>query len=227
MVDIKEQIQLFEIIGIELKERIECYVIGGSAMMFYGAKEETKDVDLVFLKKEDLEKVKKVLEKMNFRDKKELVKIFRRYEDNKNRPIMMVGKNNERIDLFFKEIITFEMSDTIIKRIKETHEFDNLIIKVVSPEDIILLKCATEREKDRFDALSLMNKFEISWNVIIDEAVNQTKLESYLFPIYLYDFLEELKEDFKADIPKEVLKKIRSISEDLLVKKLRKKSKKT
>src|SRR3989344_2455800 len=165
-------------------------------MMFYGAKEDTKDVDLVFLKNKDLEKVKKILEKINFKDKKELVKIFRRYEDKKNRPIMMVGKEGERVDLFFK---------------------------VVSPEDIILLKCATEREKDRFDALSLIEKFNINWNVIIEEAVNQTRLESYLFPVYLYDFLEELKEDFKAEIPKEVLKEIRKISEDLLVKKLKKK----
>ncbi len=225
MVKINEQTQLFEIIGTELKEKTECFVIGGSAMMFYGAKEDTKDVDLVFLKKEGLEKVKKVLEKMSYRDKKELVKIFRRYEDNKNRPIMMVGLEGQRIDLFFKEIITFEMSDTIVNRVKETHEFGNLIIKVVSPEDIILLKCATEREKDRFDALSLMEKFDIDWDIIIEETVNQTKLESYLFPVYLYDFLEELKEDFKADIPIEVLRKIRKISENLLEEKLGKKKK--
>jgi len=222
MVKINEQTQLFEIIGAELKEKIECYVIGGSAMMFYGAKEDTKDVDLVFLKNKDLEKVKKILEKINFKDKKELVKIFRRYEDKKNRPIMMVGKEGERVDLFFKEIITFKMSNSIVKRVTETHEFNNLLVKVVSPEDIILLKCATEREKDRFDALSLIEKFNINWNVIIEEAVNQTRLESYLFPVYLYDFLEELKEDFKAEIPKEVLKEIRKISEDLLVKKLKK-----
>ena len=223
MVKINEQTQLFEIIGAELKEKIECYVIGGSAMMFYGAKEDTKDVDLVFLKNKDLEKVKEILKKISFKDKKELVKIFRRYEDKKNRPIMMVGKEGERIELFFKEIITFEMSNSIVKRVTETHEFNNLLVKVVSPEDIILLKCATEREKDRFDALSLIEKFNINWNVIIEEAVNQTRLESYLFPVYLYDFLEELKEDFKAEIPKEVLKEIRKISEDLLLKKLKKK----
>lgn len=223
MVKINEQTQLFEIIGTELKERIECYAIGGSAMMFYGAKEDTKDIDLVFLKKRDLEKVKEILEKINFKDKKELVKIFRRYQDKKNRPIMMVGKEGERIDLFFKEIITFEMSNTIINRVKEAHEFNNLIIKTISPEDIILLKCATEREKDRFDALSLIEKFGINWDIIIEEAINQTKLESYLFPVFLYDFLEELKEDFKADIPRDVLKKIRKISEEMLIKRIKKK----
>jgi|SRR3989344_511922 len=223
MVKVNEQLQLFELIGNELKEKINCYVIGGSAMLFYGAKVDTKDVDLVFLKKRDLEKVKEILEKISFKDKVELVKIFRRYEDGKNRPIMMVGSNGERIDLFFKEIITFEMSNTIVDRVKEIHEFSNLIINVVSPEDIILLKCATEREKDRFDALSLIEKFKIDWDVIIEEAINQTKLESNLFPVFLFDFLYELKENFKADIPKEILDKIRSIGENLMIKKLKKK----
>lgn len=223
MVNIEEQEELFKLIGTELDEKIECYAIGGSAMMFYKAKADTKDVDLVFLEKKCLDKVKRILEKIGYVDKKELVKIFRRYEDNKNRPIMMVGKEGERIDLFFKEVITFEISDTIAERIRESHEFKNLIVKIISPEDIILLKCATEREKDRYDALSLMDKFEINWDIIIDEAVNQTKLESYLFPVFLYDFLEELKEDFKADIPRDVLKKIRKISEEMLVKKLGKK----
>ena len=222
MVKINEQSQLFEIIGNDLKEKINCYVIGGSAMLFYGAKVDTKDVDLVFLKKRDLEKIKEILEKISFKDKIELVKIFRRYEDGKNRPIMMVGNNGERIDLFFKEIITFEMSNTIVDRVREIHEFNNLIINVVSPEDIILLKCATEREKDRFDALSLIEKFKINWNVIIEEAINQTKLESNIFPVFLFDFLYELKEDFKANIPKEVLDKIRKISEEMMIKRIKK-----
>jgi len=226
MVNIEEQLELFKLIGIELKEKTICYVIGGSAMMFYNAKTDTKDIDLVFLNKKEFENVKKVLENIGFIDKKELVKIFRRYEDaKKNKPVMMVGKSNERIDLFLKEVITFEISKTIAERTKETHEFYNLILKVISPEDIILLKSATEREKDKYDALNLIKNFEINWNIIIEEAINQTKLEFYLFPVFLYDFLEELKEDFKADIPKDVLKKIRKISEDLLRKKLKKKPK--
>ncbi len=223
MVNIKEQSELFKLIGIELKEKIVGYAIGGSAMMFYNAKADTKDIDLVFLNKKDFENVKKVLERIGFIDKQELIKIFRRYEDAKNKPVMMVGKHGERVDLFLKEVITFEISDTIAERIRETHEFNNLVVKIISPEDIILLKSATEREKDRYDALSLIKNFDINWNIIIDEAVNQTKLESYLFPIFLFDFLEELKEDFKADIPRDVLRKIRKISEDLLEEKMGKK----
>lgn len=223
MIGFEKQLSLFKLIGNELKEKVECFAIGGNAMMFYNAKTETKDVDLIFLKKEELIKVKRALYSIGFEDKNKLVKIFRHYElqGKKNRPVMMVSKD-DRFDLFLEEVITFKISDAIIKRVKEKHEFNNLIIKIISPEDIILLKCATERAKDRNDAASLIEMFNINWDIIIEESINQTKLEEYLFPVFLYDFLYELKEDFKADIPKEVLDKIRKISEDMMVKKLKK-----
>jgi len=226
MVNLKEQLKFFKFIGEELKEKVECYVIGGSAMMFYDAKENTKDVDLVFMNGEDRNLVIDVLEKMGFVDKRKLIKIFR-YEKfvKKNKPIMMVGKEEERFDLFLKEIICFKMSDSIIDRVYESHEFSNLIVKVVSPEDIILLKCATERAKDREDALELVKKFDIKWDIVIEESKHQTKLEEYLFPVFLFDFLYELKEDLKAEVPKDVIMKIRKISEELLIKKLGKKYK--
>jgi|SRR3989344_6160704 len=222
MTNFDEQLDLFKLIGIELKKRIECYVIGGSAMMFYGAKVDTKDVDLVFLNKKDLEQIKNVLIQIGFEEKKSLVKIFRHYEEGKHeyKPVMMIRKDT-RFDLFLKEIVCFKMSNTIIDRIKESHEFNNLIVKVVSPEDIILLKSATEREKDRIDALSLVEKFNIKWDVIIEESIHQTNLEESLFPVFLFDFLYELKEDFKADIPKDVINKIRDISEKLMIEKLK------
>ena len=54
MINLEEQIGLFKIIGSQLKSKAECIAIGGSAMMFYGTKLTTKDVDLVFLKKDCL-----------------------------------------------------------------------------------------------------------------------------------------------------------------------------
>lgn len=222
MITFDQQVKFFKLIGNTLKRRTECYVIGGSAMMFYGAKAETLDVDLVFLNKKDLDEVKEALISMGFEIKSSLIKVFKRYETASNKPIMMVRKD-ERFDLFVKEIISSSMSESIIQRVKETHEFNNLIVKVVSPEDIILLKCATEREKDRYDALSLMKKYNINWDIIIKESIYQAELTPYLFPVFLFDFLYELKEDLKADIPKEVLNKIRKISEDMLEKKLGKK----
>jgi len=54
MINFDEQSDLFKLIGSSLGKKVECFVIGGSAMMFYGAKAETKDVDLVFMNKDDI-----------------------------------------------------------------------------------------------------------------------------------------------------------------------------
>ena len=48
MIGIKEQNELFSLLGERLKKKVTCYVIGGSAMLYYGMKDVTKDIDLVF-----------------------------------------------------------------------------------------------------------------------------------------------------------------------------------
>lgn len=216
MITIDEQIELFNLIGKELDKQVECLAIGDSAMMFYGAKETTKDIDLVFMSKKEFNIVKDVLNKIGFMKKKNIV-IFKHYYIPKNKPVMMEGKDT-RFDLFLKEVISFKISENILERVKETHEFGNLIVKLVSPEDIILLKCATEREKDRNDAFELIKKFKINWDAIIKESINQTEIGGDVFPVFLYDFLMELKEDFKAEIPDFVIKNLRSIGEEMMIK---------
>ena len=123
----------------------------------------------------------------------------------------MLENTNYFNQLFvFSAIITMKLTDSIKSRVKEVHEFDNFIIKTLSPEDIIMFKCATEREKDRDDALEIIKKFNINWNIIIEESIAQTKIGGDVYPVYLYYFLLELKEDLKADMPMEVIKKIKS-----------------
>lgn len=223
MIDLNGQTQLFNVIGKVLKNRVECIAIGGSAMLFYGAKENTKDIDLVFIKEDDFNAVKNALYESGFDEKKQF-KIFRHHDIAETTPVMMEGKET-RFDLFYKEIICFKMTDSILSRVKEEHEFSNLIIKVIAPEDIILLKCATEREKDRIDALELIKKFNIDWDIIIKESQYQTKLGEMLFPVYLFDFLSELKEDLKAEIPDKVIKEVMKIGERAMEKVLKEKRK--
>ena len=57
MINLEQQNELFKLIGEILKDKLECYVIGGSAMMYYGMKGNTKDIDLVFEHEKDREKV--------------------------------------------------------------------------------------------------------------------------------------------------------------------------
>ena len=191
MINLEEQIGLFKIIGSQLKNKVECIAIGGSAMMFYRAKNSTKDVDLVFLKKGDLESVKKILFDSGFNERKNIKGIFREDEDT-SKPIVMEGKET-RFDLFLNEVIGFRIHGATIERLREVHEFGNFIVKTASPEDILMMKGCTEREKDRDDAAELIKRFNINWNVILSEMSSQAKIGMAAFPLLLYDFLNELR----------------------------------
>jgi len=211
MINLKEQEDLFKAIGDQLNERTECLLIGGSAMMYYGVKETTKDIDLVFLEEEQRKSVINILLNLGYKTR-EIKTLYKRKE---NIPILMEFKDS-RLDIFLKKVISFNITSQVIERIKKVYEYNKFIIKIVSQEDIILMKCATERAGDRIDAKELINNYNIDWNVIINESLNQTKFKELLYPLSLYDFLKELKEDLKADIPNEILNKIEKIAENKL-----------
>lgn len=212
MINLEEQISLFKnVIGAQLKRKVECIAIGGSAMLFYQAKNSTKDVDLVFLKKDDLEAVKEILYKSGFNERKNIKGIFREDED-ASKPIMMESPET-RFDLFLNEVIGFKIHEATIERLREIHEFGSFIVKTASPEDILMMKGCTERARDRDDAAELIKKFNINWSVIINETSAQTKIGMAAFPLLLYDFLTELKENYKIDVPKEITKELLVIAE--------------
>ena len=180
-------------------------------MMYYGVKETTKDIDLVFLEEEQRKSVINILLNLGYKTR-EIKTLYKRKE---NIPILMEFKDS-RLDIFLKKVISFNITSQVIERIKKVYEYNKFIIKIVSQEDIILMKCATERAGDRIDAKELINNYNIDWNVIINESLNQTKFKELLYPLSLYDFLKELKEDLKADIPNEILNKIEKIAENKL-----------
>ncbi len=50
----------------------------------------------------------------------------------------------------------------MIERAKDTYEFGvNLILKIADPHDIILMKCATDKIKDKDDAKEIMNRSKV------------------------------------------------------------------
>ncbi|MFA4819780.1 MAG: nucleotidyltransferase [Candidatus Aenigmatarchaeota archaeon] len=211
MTGVNEQQELFKLIGRQLKKRVECYVIGGSAMLFYGFKTVTKDIDLVFTSEEERRRFTAVLKEMGF--------AHRRYSDYtaENAAVLMERKE-ARFDLFLAEIITTVLSPGMISRIKEKHEFSNLVVNVVSPEDIIVLKCATDRAGDRKDAADIIGSMEISWDTILEEARWQAANGKKAFVIFLFDFVEDLRYDYKAIIPRSFTKNLMKEYKEQLIK---------
>lgn len=213
---LKEQEELFKVMGGKLGKKIEAFVIGGSAMLYYGAKDVTKDIDIVLKNKKERDVLVSTLEELGFNKRSTRLLYF----EKKNVPVLL-QRDEERIDIFYDKVIDFKFTDSMEDRVTASYEYGNLIIKVISHEDIIVLKCATERAGDRLDAASLMKIKNIDWDIIMDEAVIQMKIIGDVIPLSLFEFMCELKEDLKVDISQQIIDKLGDIAEKHLEKKIK------
>jgi hypothetical protein len=216
MTNIDEQEQIFKLIGSNLKKKIKCFVIGGSAMLYYKLKDITKDIDIVLANEEDRRYVLSIMKKLGYAERNSKML----YVNKKNVPILL-QRQQDRFDLFNRKIINLQFSDEMASRIKIVYEYENLSANIVSPEDIIILKCATDRAGDRLDAANIIKNTNIDWNVLFEESINQMKLIGDVIPLNLYDFLLELKEDLKVDVPDDIIKKLEIECEKILTKRLK------
>ena len=207
MITIQEQQKLLLSISRRLKKQITVYAIGGNAMMFQGFKEATLDVDLVFETDKDRDVFKQAIKEIGYQE----IDSILAYGTKKNRPTMLtLGK--ERIDLFVVQVIHFDFSKQMMKRAEQIHQFgENLIIRVADLHDIILMKCATDRQKDIDDVRNIIENKTIDWNTVISEAKNQINLGKEDAAFELGIFLEKLKYQLKVDIPVKVLDELFAI----------------
>ena len=213
MVNLAEQQRLFSLVGKSCGRKIEALAIGGSAMLFYNfSKTETKDMDIVCLSGKDREYLLGILYKIKFRKDIE--------PKNEGAPYRLILEERYILDIFAERIFHIKISDAILGRVREKVEFGNLTISVIAPEDIILTKCVTDRKGDRDDVMGIIRQYNVRWDTVIQEAQWQTENGDKTFSVYLFDFLEDLWE-MKAGVPKDVIRKVRKISEEEMLKVLK------
>ena len=177
--------------------------------MFLGFKDATLDIDLVFENEKDRDVFKEAVKSLGYLEM-DAVKV---YGIKRNTPEMF-KLDDERFDLFVVEVIDFIFSDTMRKRAEQIHQFeDNLILKIADPQDIILMKCATDRIKDKDDARKIINSTKIDWDAVIEEAKKQIELGKERAAFDLGYFLEDLKTKMGLDIPQEALDRLFKIVE--------------
>lgn len=217
MIGIEKQNELFLNISKKLKRKIECYAIGGTAMMFLELKQSTKDIDLVFENEKERQYFIEALISLGYSKMESRIL----YGKKPNQPELL-KLDDDRIDLFLTEVISFAFSEESKKRIKVIREFaPNLIIKIADPNDIFLMKSATEREKDLEDAKSIINNNKINWNIILEEAKNQLKLGKQRAVLDLGVFLENLKAT-GTSVPKNIQDELFKIFENQIKEKRKK-----
>ena len=210
MITIDQQQNLLLNAARRLNKKITVYAIGGTAMMFLGFKDTTLDIDLVFDDKTDRAIFKEAVKSLGYLDM-DAIKV---YGVKRNTP-EMVRLGDERFDLFVLEVIDFIFSESMKQRAEQIHQFgDNLILRIANPHDIILMKCATDRIKDKDDTRKIINSMKINWDIIFDEAKKQIELGKIRAAFDLGCFLEDLKTEINIDIPQEIIDKLFVIVEN-------------
>src|SRR3989344_1137634 len=201
MITIDQQQKLLLNVARRLSKKITIYAIGGTAMMFLGFKDATLDIDLVFKNEKDRAVFKEAVKSLGYLEM-DAIKI---YGVKRNTPEMF-KLNDERFDLFVVEVVDFIFSENMKQRTEQTHQFgETLILKIANPHDIILMKCATDRLKDKDDARKIINLGKIKWELLVEEAKKQIELGKEKTAFELGCFLEDLKREMKVDIPQKVL----------------------
>lgn len=196
MINAEDQESLFRLVSRYLKKDIVCWAFGGTAMIFYGYKTFTKDIDLLFETEEDKEEFIKAIKELGY-EKKSLFNIYiEEKSKDKNAPLMF-SRGDERFDLFVRKIFRTGLSEKMKKRFYARHDFaenKSLVVFVVSKEDIILLKAVTEREKDFEDILQICTtEKSINWDIIIEEAVEQYKKGDKFILMDIEETMKKLK----------------------------------
>ncbi len=204
MINVEEQQNLLIRLARKLPRKIETYAIGGTAMMFLGLKESTLDIDLIFSNPEDRRIFKETAKSLGFKDSSaEIV-----YGKRDNAPEMVVI-SDVRFDLFLFKVISSNFSLGMQKRATQVHEFaSKLIIKVADPNDILIMKSVTSRDKDMDDIIAIANKIKINWEVIVEEAKEQVRLGNEAAIMNLGEKLEKLTNQKAISTPQAISDKI-------------------
>lgn len=194
MITLEDQEKLFTLIASKLNTDIVCYAFGGTAMMYYGYKDDTKDVDLLFEKEVDKQNFIRAIASLGFSETSAIKIYIPEKLRDKSKPVMYM-QGEARFDLFSEKIFRTLLSKRMKEDLFAVHQYTGkhtLSVNVVRKEQIVLLKSVTERDKDFEDIVTILRKDKsFDWQYLIDEVIWQYKHGDTWV---LYDMEETLKE---------------------------------
>lgn len=203
MITYEDQMGIFDLISNRISKDAECFAFGGTAMMFYGYKDETKDIDLLFEDESSRNEFVKSIKNLGFSETTSVnIYIPEKLRD-KNVP-RMFKRDDSRFDIFLKKIFKTVISPRMKEDLYAVHDFKgshNLRVNVLRKEFIVLLKAVTERDRDFEDILTIVKKEKnFDWQYLIDEVIWQYKhgdswvlldAEKMIIELKKYVFIEQ------------------------------------
>jgi len=156
-------------ISKQQEKDVTIYLIGGGAMIFYGRKASTKDIDIVFTESKPLEMFVKAATKAGLKQ----VESQSRENLNLGAWTVLRAESGIQLDLFLKKVCNaLTVKESVIDRARHYLDINSLHIYLMSPEDIVLFKAITERESD-LDDIRILAESGIDWNIVEEECLSQ------------------------------------------------------
>ncbi len=204
---------LLDYIGKRLKHEVDCLIIGGNAMLYYGLRGQTKDLDMIFFRKQDIASVINIIKGHPiYRGVKQTKKIpyHIRPELRKNGgPVFIGSKDVPRFDLFYKNVFSID-AEPIFRDADKSVIFGLLKIRLPRPEHLIFLKGAADRPQDKEDIVRLIRSAEVEWEKFVNIAKEYYK-ENHRAVYFCLGSLYDINEKEKI-IPEGVLEKLAKLS---------------
>ncbi len=184
-----------EAISISLVDEVELFLIGGLAMINYGLKAVTKDIDIVFLEDQMAEKYKKTLIANGFIRSDPDSIVYRRL----GAFSMFERPGGYRFDIFVNSVCgKMMLSKGMVKRSRRYPLPGKIILNIISPEDIFLFKSITGRDDDLED-MKAIARSGINWDIIENEMSSQPG--SWRWAVMFYQSLLDLEEEHSIRSP--------------------------
>jgi hypothetical protein len=180
------------------------FVIGGLALINYGLKNATKDIDVVVMSSKDLNNLVESLVSENYHSPENYV-LTRPYEEMEISRIME-NSAGFRWDIFVRTICgRLVFSENMASRATTFYSKNKLELKMASREDIFLFKGITEREAD-LDDMRLIAESSLNWQVVRDECIYQSDHSGRLWEDALVQRLIDLRAKYgiRSPIEKEL-----------------------
>jgi len=151
---------LFATLDALEQKKVDYAVIGGVAASSLGRPRPTQDID-IFVRPEDADAVLEILKASGFET--------HRFNPNW---IFKAYKENVLIDIIFQSEGGFYF-DEDIRRHTNLIQYHGRQVRVISPEDFILIKCAVHSEEGHHhwhDALSVLSQAKIDWEYLVERS---------------------------------------------------------
>lgn len=182
----------------KLGRKTAVYVAGGAAMALANLKEATKDIDVVVETSDQAKSLVSGLRSLGYKDPRQSLTIKHRRMFARD---ILENPDGFRWDIFEKVVANkLYLSKGMIERSQSHLSSNTLSVRLLSKEDIFLLKSVTDRERDLED-MKTVAESGLNWSIIDSECRWQTAHSNRTWEDELCSRLQELKANYGIRSP--------------------------